>query len=180
MPSDLTDYQDELFDIVDENDKVIGQATRRDVHQNPKLIHRSIGIVIYSTDKRIFLQQRSMGKDTDQGKWTISCSGHVGSGDSYKKAAERELQEELGITVEIGEPVWRVEHQYPGRAAVLLLFFAVVSFRGRMENRIFEQIQWVQPEQLPHYDFLEADRALVQKLADRSIVPPPAGEAPTH
>ena len=124
MPSDLTDYQDELFDIVDENDKVIGQATRRDVHQNPKLIHRSIGIVIYSTDKRIFLQQRSMGKDTDQGKWTISCSGHVGYGDSYKKAAERELQEELGIKIPLSQ-LAKYLVRSPQETEMTVLFTAV-------------------------------------------------------
>lgn len=103
MTSDLTDNQDELFDIVNENDEVIGQATRGEVHENPKLIHRSIGIIIYSTDNRIFLQKRSMGKDTDPGRWTISSSGHVGKGDSYKKAAEREMEEELAIRISLSQ-----------------------------------------------------------------------------
>ena len=124
MPSDLTDNQDELFDIVNGNDEVIGQASRGEVHNNPKLIHRSIGIIIYSTDKRIFLQQRSMGKDTDQGKWTISCSGHVGSGDSYKKAAERELQEELGIKIPISQLTKYLVHS-PQETEMTTLFTAV-------------------------------------------------------
>lgn len=124
MPSDLTDYQDELFDIVDENDKVIGQATRREVHKNPKLIHRSIAIIIYSTDKRIFLQRRSMSKDTDKGKWTISCSGHIGSGDSYKKAAERELQEELGIKIPLSQ-LAKYLVRSPQETEMTVLFTAV-------------------------------------------------------
>ncbi len=72
-----TDNQNELFDTVDENDKVIGQATRGEVHKNKNLIHRSIGVVVFNSNGEIYLQKRNSTKDTDPGKWTISCSGHV-------------------------------------------------------------------------------------------------------
>ena len=139
---------------------------------------KTVAAALLWNQGRLLICQRRLEGDFP-GKWEFP-GGKVEPEESPQAALRRELQEELGITAKIGEPVWSVEHQYPGRVEVLLEFFAVVSYRGRMENRIFEQIQWVQPEQLPHYDFLEADRALVQKLADRSIVPPPAGEAPTH
>ncbi|MBI4441847.1 MAG: (deoxy)nucleoside triphosphate pyrophosphohydrolase [Acidobacteria bacterium] len=119
---------------------------------------------------RLLICQRSL-KDDFPGKWEFP-GGKVEPEESPQAALRRELREELGITAEVGDRVWSVEHQYPGRAAVLLVFFAVATYRGRMENRIFEQIQWVQPEQLSGYDFLEADLLLVQKLADGSIRPP--------
>jgi len=74
-----TDNQNEIFDIVNEEDRVIGQTTRGEAHGNPKLMHRSIGVVIFNSKGEIFLQQRSATKDTDPLKWTISCSGHVES-----------------------------------------------------------------------------------------------------
>ena len=74
-----TDNQNELFDIVDEDDQVIGQATRGEVHRNKNLIHRSIGVCVFNSKGEIYLQKRSSTKDTDPGKWTISCSGHVGT-----------------------------------------------------------------------------------------------------
>ena len=92
-----TDDQNEIFDIVDENDKVIGKATRGEVHRDKKLIHRSIGVAVFNSKGEIFLQRRSATKDTDPLKWTISCSGHVNSGDSYEETVVRELKEELGI-----------------------------------------------------------------------------------
>lgn len=94
-----TDNQNELFDVVDENDNVIGRAKRGEVHRNKNLIHRSIGVVIFNRKGEIYLQRRSATKDTDPLKWTISCSGHVESGDTYEVTVKRELMEELGILI---------------------------------------------------------------------------------
>ena len=96
-----SDNLEELFDIVNEKDEVIGQAKRGEVHGNPKLIHRSIGVTVTNNKGEIFLQQRSKTKDTDPLRWTLSCSGHVDSGNSFENAAHRELQEELGIDLDI-------------------------------------------------------------------------------
>lgn len=96
-----TDPQDELFDIVNEHDEVIGRATRRECHTNKSLIHRSIHIGIFNSNGQILLQQRSLTKDTDPGLWCLSASGHVLSGHTYVDTAVRELQEELGIFASI-------------------------------------------------------------------------------
>jgi isopentenyl-diphosphate Delta-isomerase len=96
-----TDNQNEIFDIVDVEDNVIGQAKRGEVHGNPKLIHRSVAIAVFNNKNELFLQQRSKTKDTDPLKWTISCSGHVETGKTYKDTANRELKEELGVNLEI-------------------------------------------------------------------------------
>jgi len=48
---------------------------------------------------------------------------------------------------------------------VELRFFLVREYLGEIENRIFKDIQWAAPKDLPNYDFLEADRSLVQDLA---------------
>ena len=96
-----TDNQKEIFDIVDEKDNVIGRATRGEVHKNKNLIHRSIGVFIFNKQGELFMQKRSNTKDTDPGKWTISCSGHVNSGDNYETTAKRELKEELGVNLSI-------------------------------------------------------------------------------
>ena len=94
---DTTDDLSEIFDIVDREDKVIGRATRREVHGNKNLLHRSVGVAVINSNNKIFLQRRSITKDTDSLKWTISCSGHVAAGDTYEDTARRELSEELGI-----------------------------------------------------------------------------------
>jgi isopentenyl-diphosphate delta-isomerase type 1 len=92
-----TDPQNEVFDVVNENDEVVGEATRGEVHQNPKLIHRAVHIWVLNDKGEILLQQRSLTKDKAPGQWDISCAGHVQKGNSAEMTAERELQEELGV-----------------------------------------------------------------------------------
>lgn len=86
----------EWFDVVDENDKVIGRETRRTVHRK-KLLHRAIHVFVFNSAGEIYLQKRSASKDTAPNRWVSSCSGHVDSGETYEVAARRELGEELGI-----------------------------------------------------------------------------------
>ena len=96
-----TDDQTEIFDIVDVHDEVIGQATRRECHSNPGLIHRAVFILIYNSKNQILWQKRSDTKDTSPGEWVTSVSGHVNSGEDYKQTALREVREELGLDVHV-------------------------------------------------------------------------------
>lgn len=97
----------EVFDVVDENDAVVGQATRGDVHRK-KLFHRAIHIFVHNDKGEFFLQRRSLEKDSAPGKWASACSGHVDTGEDYATAARRELEEELGtqLTHEL-EPMFK-------------------------------------------------------------------------
>lgn len=113
--------ENEFFDIVDEKDSIIGTATRREVHKNKKLIHRSVGVAVFDDGGRIFLQKRSGGKDTEPLKWTISCSGHVISGDTYEKTARRELMEELGMNLEI-TPIVKFICKAPHETEITMLY----------------------------------------------------------
>ncbi len=88
---------EEYFDIVDENDNIVGKAARKECHSNPKLIHRGVDIIITNSGGQILLQKRGMKKDLYPGMWTCSATGHNDVGESYQDAAERELEEELGI-----------------------------------------------------------------------------------
>ncbi|MEM7790886.1 MAG: NUDIX domain-containing protein [Verrucomicrobiota bacterium] len=86
----------EPFDVVDENDRVVGVQERSVVHKEG-LLHRAIHVFVFNDAGHIYLQRRSMNKDTAPGKWVSSCSGHVDSGEDYDVAAIRELGEEIGL-----------------------------------------------------------------------------------
>ena len=86
----------EIYNIVDENDCIIGQATRKHIHQN-KLLHRSAHILVFNSQKELFLQKRALCKDESPGLWDTSSAGHVDAGESYDECAHRELFEELGV-----------------------------------------------------------------------------------
>ena len=94
------DNPDELFDVVDARDRVIGQATRGDVHARG-LLHRAAHVFVLNSGGQLLLQQRSATKDAYPLCWTSSCSGHLDSGETYQAAAIRELGEELGLVGEV-------------------------------------------------------------------------------
>ena len=88
---------EEIFDVVDEVDRVIGQAPRSVVHAQ-KLLHRAVHIFVFNSRGELLLQMRSALKDEYPKCYTSSASGHLSAGETYEQAAPRELQEELGLS----------------------------------------------------------------------------------
>jgi 8-oxo-dGTP diphosphatase len=95
--------------------------------------------------------------------------GKVRDGEDLKGSLQRELAEELAIEADVGEEVFRLRHRYPDRY-VEVVFFLVPAYRGTVRNRVFEAIAWVRRQDLTTYDFLEADRELVKRIARGEIV----------
>ena len=89
---------DEIFDVVNHRDEVIGQAPRREVHRTG-LKHRAVHVLIFNARGEVFLQKRSMTKDTFPGAWDSSASGHLDTKEDYDACALREVCEELGVTL---------------------------------------------------------------------------------
>ncbi|MFN8855602.1 MAG: NUDIX hydrolase [Planctomycetaceae bacterium] len=87
---------EEIFDVCDEHDRVIGQAPRSEVHARG-LLHRAVHVFVFNSAGELLLQMRSRHKDEAPLQFTSSASGHLGTGETYEAAAPRELLEELGI-----------------------------------------------------------------------------------
>lgn len=86
----------EIFDVVDRHDQVVGQAPRDEVHARGWR-HRAVHILIFNRRGEIFLQQRAPTKDRYPDRWDSSAAGHLDTGEDYRPAAIRELEEELGL-----------------------------------------------------------------------------------
>jgi 8-oxo-dGTP diphosphatase len=97
-------------------------------------------------------------------KWEFP-GGKIEEGEQPRDALRRELDEELGIQATIGDELARIQHEYPNGGMVELRFYIVREYQGELENRIFKDIQWAKPKDLPSFDFLEADLTLVKDLA---------------
>ena len=102
-------------------------------------------------------------------KWEFP-GGKIEEGEQPRDALRRELEEELGIHAKIGDEIVRLQHTYPNGAMVELRFFIVREYNGEIENRIFRDLQWSAPKDLPSYDFLEADASLVKDLAAGKLI----------
>lgn len=95
----------EIFDVVNEQDEVTGQATRSEVHRLD-LRHRAVHVLIFNPRGELFLQQRALTKDNWPGVWDSSASGHLDAGESYDACCLREVTEELGIALPAVPPRW--------------------------------------------------------------------------
>ena len=89
---------EEIFDVVNERDEVVGNRSRSEVHRLG-LLHRAAHILVFNASGEVFLQKRSMKKDRQPGLWDSSASGHVDSGEDYDACAVRELREEIGLVL---------------------------------------------------------------------------------
>ncbi|MGH9709224.1 MAG: (deoxy)nucleoside triphosphate pyrophosphohydrolase [Candidatus Acidiferrales bacterium] len=102
-------------------------------------------------------------------KWEFP-GGKVQSGESPQAALLRELREELAIGASVGAEIYGTSHKYPEMpSAIELIFFIATIESGAIENRVFEAIAWVAPQDLPEMDFLDADREFIAKLSNGDI-----------
>ena len=87
---------EELVDIVDHNDNVLYQCTRKEMRAKV-LCHRAVFIAVVNSAGELLIHQRSALKDLWPSYWDIAVGGVVAAGESYDSAALRELDEEVGI-----------------------------------------------------------------------------------
>lgn len=96
----MTDLEEELVDIVDEENNVIGKSSRAEAHKKGH-IHRALSVLVLNSKGQILLQKRSKNKSVHPVSWDLSTSEHVLAGESYEEAGVRSVKEELGVDVSV-------------------------------------------------------------------------------
>jgi len=118
---------------------------------------------ILERNGEILIGQR-MATQSHPLKWEFP-GGKVEPGETPEQALARELEEELGIRHAGGPEMTRYRYTYSGKDPIELIFYRVVSFAGEPQNLIFQDLRWVQPAQLPAFDFVEGDRDFIRAFA---------------
>ena len=109
------------------------------VNQEPRRpVDVAVGVLIDS-DGRFLLTSRPAGK-VYAGHWEFP-GGKVEAGESIEAALQRELHEELGITIGVATPWKTTLHDY-AHALVRLHFCKVFDWRGEFEMREAQQMAW--------------------------------------
>ncbi|MDQ3099299.1 MAG: NUDIX domain-containing protein [bacterium] len=143
----MIDTSTELFDIVDENDNLLGITKPRDqVHKEMIDWHRTTGIFIVNSKKQVLCQQRSMQKDVEPGVWQPFFGGHLKAGETYIQNAIAELKEELNLTVNEKDlmNVYKVKREYYMHFSELFVYY----WNGDASQLQFndgevEQVKWM-------------------------------------
>ena len=178
----MDDVCDEVFDIVDERDRVIGQRSRAETHRLG-LLHRAVHVLVFDDAARVLLQKRSLSKDSNPGLWDTSVGGHLDSGEDYDGAALRETAEELGIALRQPPPllfkldaceqtgwefvqVYRLRHEGPFRP----------------QSSEIDELRWFTPAEMrdpgQRKDFTGALCLIWDTLASRAACAPRAMPGP--
>jgi mutator protein MutT len=120
-----------------------------------------VAAALIRRDNQILITQRFNDVDLP-GLWEFP-GGKVEHGESLQQALKREIFEELGIFIDVGEEFFSVEHQYPDRR-VHLHFFNCSILQG--EPRIVDvaDLRWVSPQHLDQFRFPEADSELIARI----------------
>lgn len=133
-----------------------------------------VAAALINPNGKILLAQRPEGKRL-AGKWEFP-GGKVEAGESPEAALARELKEELDIKVAAAdlEPFWFLSHDYAAQFGFHLLMPVYLCKRWQGEPRAVEHkdITWVYPQAMGGLDMIEADAALVRRLADYSTSQP--------
>jgi mutator protein MutT len=119
---------------------------------------------IIVNDGKVLICQRSR-TDSFPLKWEFP-GGKVEAGETPAQALAREVLEELGAQAIIGTEFLRVRHKYPEKKEPIQLIFLWTQIEAGSERNLqFEQVVWAAPAELKSFDFLDADRDVVRRLA---------------
>lgn len=138
----------EKMDIVDENDKIIGEASKKDIYSKGLKYYRIVKGIIKASTGKILLPKRSKYKYVYPECYDISLSGHVDKGESYEEALQREMKEELGIeSAEYKEVCYLTPKQLNANYFIKLF---IINYDGqiKVDKKEVESANFVEINQL--------------------------------
>jgi len=91
--------------------------------------------------------------------------GKVESGETKEQALARECQEELAVTLSVGDVFMEVVHEYPDIIVHLTLFNATIA-GGVPQKLEHNDIKWITPSEISNYDFCPADEEILKKITE--------------
>ncbi|MEU9556648.1 NUDIX hydrolase [Streptomyces fumanus] len=151
---------DEILDVVDEHDRVVGQAPRGEVYARG-LRHRCVFVQVRDGRGRIFVHRRTAGKLVFPSLYDMFVGGVVGAGESYDDAALREAEEELGVSG-LGRPRFLFKFLYDGGGG--RTWWSAV-YEARWEGAVRPQV-----EEVAWFDFL-TEEEVGRRLGEWEWVP---------
>jgi mutator protein MutT len=124
-----------------------------------------VGVGVVEKDGKVLITQRRFD-DHLGGIWEFP-GGKKSPQESDEACVERELKEELGISVKVGDHIETIRYAYPDRK-LELRFYSCSLVAGDPKAVEVQDFRWVQPSELIYYQFPKADRDLVDRLAKKT------------
>ena len=121
-----------------------------------------VAALIWNNDKFMICQRPA---HKARGLLWEFVGGKVEPGESKEQALIRECQEELDVTLSVGDVFMDVVHEYPDLTVHLTLFNATIA-KGEPQKLEHNDIKWITPHEIPSYDFCPADDEILVKICE--------------
>jgi isopentenyl-diphosphate delta-isomerase type 1 len=144
----MDQLSDDIVVLVDESDRVIGTALKRDIHHSQTPLHRGFSVFLFNQRGETLLQQRALVKQTWPGIWSNSCCGHPMPGETVEAAAERRLKFELGLndielTMALPDFRYRAEKDGVVENEICPVLFGFTETEPTLNSDEIEDVSWV-------------------------------------
>ena len=138
----LKNKNTEYLPIVDEEGKLLGKASRKQCHADPKLMYPVVRLHIFNPEGKILLQRRSLKSDIEPGKWDAAVAGHVHYGEDIEAALKRECAEEINIDIKEFQLINKRVFNAETSTALMFVFLSVVEEIPRANKNEVEEIDF--------------------------------------
>lgn len=134
----------------------------------PPLPHKIIGVAVISNDQGQILIDRRRPEGTMGGLWEFP-GGKIEKGETVEECIKREINEELGIVIEVGKHLITIDHTYT-HLRVTLTVHHCRHLTGIPQPLECDEIRWVSLDELDQFAFPEANIEIIAVLreGDRS------------
>lgn len=136
--------------LVDEQDNAIGTMEKQQAHVEG-FLHRAFSIFIFNSDNKLLLQKRASSKYHCGGLWTNTCCSHPRETENVQDAANRRLQEEMGMQCELN---------------AIFSFVYKAEFENGLTEHEFDHVFFGQSDQTPELNLEEVEDYRYVGLAD--------------
>lgn len=142
-------FDDELLDLVDQDDRVIGQKLRSDVYAEKLHNYRMVGAMVVNHKQELWIPRRTVHKKILPGCFATSMGGHVASGETYLKAFGRELEEELYLKLSkiSYKPLGLLTPHKHGICAFTMMYEIAMDDVITYNKNDFAEGYWLTPQQ---------------------------------
>ncbi len=142
--------EDELMDVVDRHNNVIGQKKRSELYAEDSPNCRAINAFLVNARGQIWIPRRTAHKRLFPLHLDMSCGGHVRSGESYEDALKREVAEELNLDIE--HVPWRLLGHLTPYDDGVSMFMKVYEIQDdetpRWNSDDFVEASWLWPREI--------------------------------
>ena len=139
----------ELVDLYDENRLPLGKTAERSAPQGPGELRLVVHVCVFDRRGRLLIQQRTRSKFIFPNLWDVSVGGGVDAGETSRRGAEREVREELGVSLDLSGLRPSVTVNFDGGFDDFYILTKDLSIEGlTLQEEEVQAVRWASLEEI--------------------------------